>query len=272
MDHYYCVINGRVLKVRQEGQTVYASLFPETDSAGILHVLSDVFRFDDDADQIFAEISADAHIAGAVAMHRGLRLMRQDPWECLISYLCSINSNIPRIRGDVERISRSYGERIVFDDTVFHTFPGPAVLANADESELRKLRLGFRAAYIAAAARKVRDERIDLHSLRRAPYGEALEVLLSFHGVGPKVADCVLLFSMDKLEAFPVDRWVKRGVEILYFGGRNLPERKVREWARGHFGRYAGYAQEYLFYGSRLREIAASAGASLSKPSLPELK
>ncbi|MDH2906346.1 MAG: DNA glycosylase [Methanomassiliicoccales archaeon] len=257
-DYYYCVIDGMVLKIRQEGHAVYASLFPGADAAATTRMLSNVFRFDDDMDRILAEISSDAHIREAAGRHGGLRLLRQDPWECLISYLCSINSNIPRIKGDVERICANYGSRVVFDGKIFHTFPDVDTLAETGESELRKLKLGFRAEYIAAAARKVRDEKIDLLSLRHASYEEALEVLLSFHGVGPKVADCVLLFSMDKLEAFPVDRWVKRGVEMLYFGGQRVPERRVREWARNRFGKYAGYAQEYLFYGSRLRELYAA--------------
>ncbi len=269
--YYRCVINGSLLKVRQQGHMVFASLFPYADAEGTMNTLVDVFRLDDHMDQILAEISSDRFIAEAVGRHNGLRLLRQDPWECLISYLCSINSNIPRIKGDVERLCRHFGESIECDGTVFHTFPTVDALSSASTVELRKLKLGFRAEYIAAAARKVKEEGLELLSLREAPYEEAFDTLLSFHGVGPKVADCVLLFSMDKLEAFPVDRWVKRGVELLYFGGATVPERKIREWARHHFGKYAGYAQEYLFYGSRLKEIAAAAG-SLPKSPLSELK
>ena len=254
---YYCVAGRNILRIRQRGSAIFATLFPYTDGPGTLKVLGEMFRFSDDVNQILAEISSDRYISEAVRRHYGLRLIRQDPWECLISYLCSINSNIPRIKGDVERLSSHYGDEIIFDGNVFHTFPGVDVLADADELELRKLKLGFRSKYIVAAARKVRDEKIQLTSYRRLSYEDAFERLLSFYGVGPKVADCVLLFSMDKLEAFPVDRWVKRGVEMLYFKGTNISEQKVREWAATHFGRFAGYAQEYLFYGSRLKEIIA---------------
>lgn len=252
---YYSVVGRNILRIRQDGRAIFATLFPYADKSRTLKILGELFRFDDDLNQILAEISFDRHISESVSRHFGLRLIRQDPWECLISYLCSINSNIPRIKGDVERLSSHYGDEIKFDDTVFHTFPTVDALADVDELELRKLKLGFRSKYIAAAARKVRDEKIHLSSFRHLSYEDAFERLLSFYGVGPKVADCVLLFSMDKLEAFPVDRWVKRGVEVLYFKGTNISEQRVREWAATHFGRFAGYAQEYLFYGSRLKEI-----------------
>ncbi len=270
-DSYYSVLGDVVLKVRQEGAKLFARLCPDRDCFSTLSLVGDVFRFDDNVDGIIAELSADPLIAESVSSHRGLRLIRQDPWECLISYLCSINSNIPRIKGDVERLSRKYGREIAFDGRPFYTFPSVDALAGAEEDELRKLKTGFRAKYIVSAARKVKDEKIDLISFRKRSYEDAFEELCTFNGVGPKVADCVLLFSMDKLEAFPVDRWVRRGVELVYFGGRKLTEKRVREWSRMHFGRFAGYAQEYLFYGSRLRELAAgitshnvSAGADKS--------
>ncbi|MBX8643449.1 MAG: DNA-3-methyladenine glycosylase 2 [Thermoplasmata archaeon] len=270
-ENYYCVLGRRILKIRQHGRTLKASLSPDTGFFGVLGLIGDVFRFDDDIDSIIHEISVDKIIAEAVMRYRGLRIIRQDPWECLVSYLCSINSNIPRIRKDVERLSDAFGEEITFDGLKFSTFPTVSSLAEASETELRKLRLGFRAKYISSAARRIRDEGVDLLSLRRMGYEEAFNLLTEFDGVGPKVADCVLLFSLDKLEAFPVDRWVKRAVEILYFDGREMPASRVREWASEHFGAYAGYAQEYLFYGSRLREIVASAPGSRPETPLPEL-
>ena len=270
-DYHYCVLGGNILRLRQGGEKLFASMFPDTGYHSIVSTVRETFRLDDDFEAIIEEISRDKFIREAVSNHRGLRLLRQDPWECLVSYMCSINSNIPRIKGDVERISRRYGKCIEFDGMSFYTFPSVDALAQAGEEELRSMKLGFRSRFISAAARRIRDERVDLKSLRVADYEDAFSELCSYFGIGPKVADCILLFSLDKLEAFPVDRWVRRGVELLYFGGQKTTEKKVSEWSREYFGRYAGYAQEFLFYGSRLREIVsgfttrnASAGAGRS--------
>lgn len=255
-DYYYCVLGSSVLRIRQKGKKLFATLHPGTGYFSTLATVGDVFRFDDDIRGILRDLSRDRFIRESISLHRGLRLIRQDPWECLVSYLCSINSNIPRIRGDVERLSRRYGKSIEFDGRSFYTFPTVDALSNADEEELRSLKTGFRAKYIVSAARRMKEEKVDLMRFRKMHYDDAFSELCTYFGIGPKVADCVLLFSMDKLESFPVDRWVRRGVEILYFAGQKLTEKKVREWSHSHFGRYAGYAQEYLFYGSRLRELA----------------
>lgn len=256
-ENYYCVIGDRVLRIRQSPGTLHVSVHPDPGYFPTLELVGDIFRFDDNVSEILSEISEDLIIRESIRSHYGLRLIRQDPWECLISYLCSINSNIPRIKGDVERLSASYGHPIDFDGRRFHTFPTVDALANADEEQLRSMRLGFRAKYVLGAARRIRDERVDLLKFRKRGYEESFAELCTYFGIGPKVADCILLFSMDKLEAFPVDRWVRRGIEILYFNGQKMTDKKVREWSRSHFGRYAGYAQEYLFYGARLRELAS---------------
>lgn len=269
--YHYCVIGGNVLRIRQSGEKLFASIFPDTGYYSTLATVREAFRLDDDFEGIIEEISRDRYIREAVSNHKGLRLLRQDPWECLVSYMCSINSNIPRIKGDVERLSRRYGKRIEFDGMSFYTFPSVRALARADEGEFRSMKLGFRSRFISGAARRIRDEKVDLKRLRSVDYEDAFGELCSYIGIGPKVADCILLFSLDKLQAFPVDRWVRRGVELLYFGGQKTTEKRVREWSKEHFGRYAGYAQEFLFYGSRLREIvsgftnrSASAGAGRS--------
>jgi N-glycosylase/DNA lyase len=153
-------------------------------------------------------------------------------------------------------MSRRYGNPIDFDGKRFYTFPSVDALASAGEEELRSMKLGFRAKYLLGAARRILDEGVDLLGFRKRGYEESFAELCTYFGIGPKVADCILLFSMDKLEAFPVDRWVRRGIEILYFNGQKMTDKKVREWSRSHFGRYAGYAQEYLFYGARLKELA----------------
>jgi N-glycosylase/DNA lyase len=213
------------------------------------------FRLDDDLEAILKEISVDRHIRRAVEKYRGLRLLRQDPWECLVSYVASSASNIPKISRCIRKISERYGDRQELGAFVTYGFPAPETLAAAGAPALKECELGFRAGYIAGIARDMTDPDSqamltpqELRALRGVPAEQARLKLLEFKGVGEKVADCVLLFSLDKLETFPVDRWVQRVAERLFFNGRKLSPKKVREWGRAHYGCYAGYAQQYLFH------------------------
>lgn len=213
------------------------------------------FRFDDDLDAILKEVSVDRHIRRAIGKYRGLRLLRQDPWECLVSYVASAASNIPKISRCIGKISQRYGHHLELGGFSTYGFPAPETLAAAGAPALRECELGFRAGYIASIAREMTDPESQgmltpegLRSLRGVPAEQARLKLLEFHGVGEKVADCVLLFSLDKLETFPVDRWVQRVAERLFFRGQKLTPKKVREWGQKHYGRYAGYAQQYLFH------------------------
>lgn len=212
------------------------------------------FRLDEDLDAILSDIDRDAHVHEAIRRYRGLRLLRQDPWECLISFVSSAASNVPKISRCIEKMSAAHGQSLSLEGLEFHGFPTPEALSRATEPSLRKCELGFRAGYIAGIARRVAKGELDPYSLAALPYDEAKKELMSLKGVGEKVADCVLLFSMDKLEAFPVDRWVKRVAERLFFRGRKLSEKKVRQWGMEHYGRNAGYAQQYLFHYMRHRE------------------
>lgn len=221
-------------------------------SAGLVR---SYFRLDDDLDAILKEVSVDRHIRRAIDRYRGLRLLRQDPWECLVSYVASSASNIPKISRCISKMSQNYGDRLELGGFVTHAFPAPETLAAAGARALRGCELGFRAGYIAGIARDMTDPDSQglltpegLRSLRQVPAEQARLKLLEFLGVGEKVADCVLLFSLDKLDTFPVDRWVQRVAERLFFRGRKLSPKKAREWGRGHYGRYAGYAQQYLFH------------------------
>ena len=146
-------------------------------------------------ERIYGSLAADRRLAAAVARFRGMRVLRQDPWECLISFLCSAASNIPRISSNIESICRTYGPPLGDAAATRHGFPTPEQLAAATESELRSLGLGYRAAYLTAAAHRIAAGNLDLYALREAPYEAALEALLSLHGVGDKVANCVLLFA-----------------------------------------------------------------------------
>ena len=254
------VIGGHMIKVRQSGQDLpgfpclleYRSS-PNARPGYFESLFKSYFRLDDDIDSIFRDITRDPRVAAMVRRHSGLRLLRLDPWECLVSFICSANSNIPRIHANLESISEKLGSPLSLDGQTRHTFPSPEGLADGGEPLLRSLGLGFRAPYVARAARTVASGELDLEALRYVPYQDAKERLMELPGIGPKIADCVLLHSLDKLEAFPIDVWVRRALADWYFQGRKPPtDRVMWEWAQEYFGPYAGYAELYLFHGRRM--------------------
>ena len=215
-------------------------------------LLRSYFRLDDDIDAIYADICRDRRVSEMVARYPGLRILRQEPWECAVAFICSANSNIPRIHQNMEAMAAALGEPLELDGEVRHTFPGPARLAAAGEGTLRQLGLGFRAPYVAAAAQQVCAGELDLAALAGAPYADAKARLMECRGIGAKIADCIAVFALDKLEAFPVDVWVRRALAEWYFPmQKKPPDRALVEWAQGYFGRYAGYSQQYLFHGRR---------------------
>lgn len=207
------------------------------------------FRLDDDLKKIYSEISKDEFMKNLTKKFSGLRIMRQEPFRCLISYVCSANSNIPNIRRMVNNLSRKFGNRIEFRGYSMHTFPSPEKLAKASLDELKKYKLGFRAKYIHKISRMIANKEFDLRL--KSDYPESKKQLMNLPGVGEKVADCVLLFAYERLEAFPVDVWVRRAMTKHYFDDKRVSDRRIREFAREYFGKYAGYAQEYLFYNER---------------------
>ncbi len=254
-EDWYCgVVRGHCIQIRQKGQRIEFRCQPGPEAA-VVPLLERYFRLDDDIHAIYAEIRHDPKVADMVDRYPGLRLLRIEPWECLVSFICSANSNIPRIRQTMEKLAESFGDPIHTDGRVQHAFPTPAQLAEAGEAELRRLGLGFRAPYVDKATRMVLDGRLDLAGLIEMPYSEAKARLMECPGIGPKVADCIAVFSLEKLEAFPIDVWVRRALGEWYFPGQKPPtDRVMLEWAQGHFGRYGGYAQQYLFHGRRLGE------------------
>ena len=249
---YSGVVRGNIIKMRQAGRRVEFCCEPSPETQ-MLSILQSYFRLDDDLTAIYAEISRDGRVAAMVARYPGLRLLRVEPWECVVSFICSANSNIPRIHQVVERLATGYGAPIALDTEVHYAFPTPVQLAQASEVELRGLGLGFRAPYVAEAARRVAEGILDLDALIEMPYPEAKARLMECPGIGPKIADCIAVFSLGKLEAFPIDVWVRRALAEWYFAGHKRPtDRVLLEWAQNHFGRYGGYSQQYLFHGRRL--------------------
>lgn len=193
----------------------------------------DYFDLGRDYSAVINQFSENKTLYAAANASSGIRILRQEPFEALCSFIISQNNNIPRIKGIIDRLCENFGER----KGVAYAFPDAETLARLTETDLAPIRSGFRAKYIIDAARKVAGGEIDLESLKRLDYEAAREILLKIKGVGPKVADCVLLYGCGHIEAFPKDVWIKRALEE-YFGG------EIPACTKGA----AGIAQQYIFY------------------------
>lgn len=206
----------------------------------------------------------DEHLRRAVAACRGLRLLRQEPWECLASFILSSTKQIVQIRQIVRLLRERFGTRVIVPDGCApeFAFPTAVQLATLTEADLRACKMGFRAPYLLAAARRVAEGEIALAAVARLELSAARQELLRFAGVGEKIADCVLLFAYGFPAAFPVDVWVRRVLVDYYFRGRPVKELRLRKFIEKHFGPNAGYAQQYLFH-----HIRITAGKKLSTPS-----
>ncbi|MDA1127173.1 MAG: DNA glycosylase [Chloroflexi bacterium] len=255
---YYGVVREEFIQIRQRDKVVEFSSGPSPEATAAA-MLRDYFRFDDDLDAIYSDIVRDDRVAAMVNKYPGLRILRTEPWECLVAFICSANNNIARIHQLMERMSEELGRPLSLNGQTRYTFPSPADLVEAGESELRRLGLGFRAPYVDQAASAVLEGKLDLAALVRMPYPEAKAALMEIKGIGSKIADCVAVFSLEKLEAFPIDVWIRRALSEWYFPGQKTPpDRVLLEWAQEHFGRYGGYSQQYLFHGQRLRKKSES--------------
>jgi N-glycosylase/DNA lyase len=255
------VVRDRVVRVWREGEDVRYQLFPGgPDDAFIC----DYFRLDVKLCDLYdGFVRKDERLARAIQRFRGLRVLRQSPEETLLSYICSAANSVQRIAASVETISGDYGERIAtLDGCDYYAFPTAEALANADAACMaRSCSLGFRCVNLNSVARQIRDRSATwLESLREASYEEARAELLNIRGVGQKIADCVLLFSLDKDQAVPVDTHIRQ-VAVKYY----MPEfkqktltpavyKQIVEHFQERFGDYAGWAQEYLFYDDLLGE------------------
>lgn len=210
---------------------------------------------DEALEPILATFPEDAPMRAAVARCRGLRLLRQDPWECLASFICSSTKQIVQIRQIVALLSERWGRVVPAppEAVLRHAFPTPESVARAGEQALRDCKLGFRAPYLLDAARRVVEGRLDLERLLTLETGAAREALMEIHGVGRKIADCVLLFAYGRQDAFPIDVWVRRALSQLYFPrARRVTAARLESFSESYFGPYSGYAQQYLFHYIRL--------------------
>ncbi len=236
-DTYIIQSSDRIFSIRQRGEFLFCE---GIDEPFVIHF----FRLDEDLDSIYKEIDRDPVIHQAIEKYRGLRMIRQDPWECLISFLCSSAKAISHIRSMIEVLCKSSGRKISWGNYLGYGFPEPHCIETP--LQLESVKAGFRTKYLVKASQCI--DRSRLRSLRSLSYKEARKQLMSLSGVGKKVADCTLLYSLDFLEAFPMDTWIRKGLQEVYFKGRKAGEKVMEEFVSDHFGRYAGYAQLYLFH------------------------
>ncbi|AAM06922.1 TPA: DNA-3-methyladenine glycosylase 2 family protein [Methanosarcina acetivorans] len=248
-DWWTGVVGDHVIRLSQEedsGELLIDSRLPP-------EFFSHYFRLDDDLPSIYESINKDLLINRAINKYSGLRLIRQDPWECLISYMLATASSIPTIQKRIYLLSRFFGQEL---EEGYFSFPDPDTLAEADLSLLDKCKLGFRTERIKEAARDVASGELDLNVLYRLEYRYARERLMRLRGIGEKVADCVLLFAFEKMEAFPVDTHVRQIIQHYHIDDSYFETCTnlscMGEWGREYFGYYCGYAQQYLFYQKRL--------------------
>ena len=254
-ENYVVIAFGRILNIYENEDGI---VFAGTSETEFNDRWKAYFDLDRDYRKIKDKISEnDEILKKAVEYAPGIRILNQDRFECLISFIISQNNRIPMIKKVIDNISRKYGKLIgTFEGTEFYAFPSPEELAMADEKGLMECKCGFRAKYIMDAVDKVLgkkikldDDDMDTDSLRN--------MLMTIKGVGPKVADCTMMFSFGRCETFPTDVWVKRIMSELYFDGREASVKEIHKKADDCFGEYAGYAQQYLFNYARQFKIGA---------------
>jgi len=212
--------------------------------------LRDYLQTEIDWDAVLKTFPEDAPMRDAVATCRGLRVLRQDPWECLASFILSSTKQIVQIRQIIALLCEQFGDPILVppNESPVFAFPTPEKIARATETGLRACKMGFRAPHLLAVARQITEEKFNLENLRQLPLAEARGELMKLRGVGGKIADCVLLFAYGFDSAFPVDVWIERALQQLYFPRRRASEKHLRHFAATHFGPHAGCAQQYLFH------------------------
>jgi len=238
-------INGQdILKINKNG--IIKSL---------LNSKTNFFRKNDNMQEIIKSISKDEIVKKSVKQYVGLRIFKQDPFQCMISFIISSNSNIQKIKSSLEKISKKFGTKVKIQNKEFFLFPKPEKLANASIEEIKKCGVGYRAPFIKQASKMIVLKKINFKYLEKCDYQEAKKKICVIPGIGNKVADCILLFSLNKLEAFPLDTWMIKILEKYYSNQFNIETKTItkkqyqilHEKIVNYFGPYCGYAQQFLF-------------------------
>ncbi len=243
--------------VLQVNETEDKIIFKGICDGNIEEVVKQYFDLDRDYEKIQNELKKiDENMEKSINYGQGIRILNQDLWETIISFIISANNNIPRIKGIIERLSKKYGKAISYNNNIYYTFPTPEELKDVTVEDFRKLGLGFRDIRLYETTQSILNKKVDLEKLKQEEnFNKVRETLLTLSGVGPKVADCILLFStLKRFEAFPIDVWVRRVMNELYIHEKEekkVKQKQIEQIAYEKFGNLAGLAQQYLFYWKR---------------------
>ena len=254
-DKSYTGIVGRnVVNVKEvENKVIFSSFGVDN----LKELVQSYFDLDRDYEKIKEELSkVDKYLAKSIEYGNGIRILNQDLWETIISFIISANNNIPRIKGIINRLSQKYGEKIEWRGKEYYTFPTVEELSKASVEDLRSLGLGFRDIRVYETTHKILSKEVDLEKLHNEADTEKVRnILLTLSGVGPKVADCILLFStLKRFDVFPIDVWVRRVMNELYIKNEDetkVNKKEIERLAKEKYGNLEGIAQQYLFYWKR---------------------
>lgn len=242
---------GKTLKISENEGIV--TLY-DTSKEDFFDIWYDFFDFSRNYGEIKKTLSSDCVMQKAVSCGEGIRILKQDLWETIVSFIISQSNNIPRIKGIVERLCSNFGEKISYMDNIYFSFPSVKTIASLSLEDLSVIRAGFRDKYILNAAKAFNSGELSLDYLSSLPTSEAKKYLMSIKGIGNKVSDCILLFGMGRTDSFPIDVWIKRIMEYCYFDGEQSIK-TIGEFADEKFGALGGYAQQYLFFYARENKI-----------------
>lgn len=250
---YTGVAYGRVLNVRSDYDKGTVIL-DNTNLLDFQNIWFDYFDFGRDYSAVKEALSKDPVLDMTINYGKGIRILKQEPWELLISYIISANNSIPMIARSINLLSELYGKQLQYKGKTYYAFPTAEELLTAGMEGLSLCRAGFRCKYIYEAVKMVNTGEIRLDEIEGHDIDTARKELMKVPGVGPKVSDCIMLFSMQKYRAYPVDVWVKRVTEY-FFLGKDVKMKEIQHFAQEKFGELAGFAQEYLFYYAREQKI-----------------
>lgn len=250
-NEYTGVAKGRALTVSQRDDEV---ILYDTSYEDFINIWHDFFDLSTDYSAIKKAVAVDSYMREAINYGYGIRILKQDLWETLISFIISASNNVPRIKGIVERLCIAFGEEIEYRGKVYYSFPAPQEMSSLTLDELSVIRSGFRDKYIIDACKKTSSGYLMLDSLCDMTTQEAKKALMSINGIGEKVSNCILLFGLGRVDSFPVDVWIKRIMEYCYFDSEQSID-TISSLAKEKFGNLGGYAQQYLFYWAREKKI-----------------
>ena len=251
---YTGIVKNNVINVKKVNNEV---IFYSIGADNLEELVKEYFDLERNYEDIKNTLSkVDSYLENSINYGNGIRILNQDLWETIISFIISANNNIPRIKGIINRLSYKYGNKIIWNNKEYYTFPTVESLSKATVEELRKTGLGFRDIRVYETTQKILNNQVDLEELHKEKDTKKIrEILLTLSGVGPKVADCILLFStLKRFDVFPIDVWVRRVMNDLYIKNEDeskVDKKEIEKLAKEKYGNLEGIAQQYLFYWKR---------------------